>query len=399
MAQVLARRQPLTEGIVLAHSDCLTLAPFPNTNGGLWISTPNVEFVPEPPRHRPGQPLRYFADGMLGAFEHMKWPQLFDEQEPHTLAAPGNPDLIYNLKFQEIPLLDFKCTLPDFQHPAIAWEGLQDSDFVVSLHLRHEDVGFLAEPLHYRIRSAANEVIVMVLKVVDTELDEMFARRSDREQYTERRKHYVLRQIDYLRRACSRLQETPMSYFDVVMWYRDTQRLILGLRAWLIYMKIIKPRLDNPEFADYDNVLPLRGVLTKNESIVHTMHRCGVPVWWVRPLHTLTDRTTIIRVHEPVLSKVHFSSETEMSHRGRHWVAPDFLGAKILDESLQGFGDMLRRYSLTGKPTVRRAVAVLEVDRQAMEDNMIEEDTEAGTMTTGISETTRGAWTFVADDT
>ncbi|ETW79411.1 hypothetical protein HETIRDRAFT_117364 [Heterobasidion irregulare TC 32-1] len=271
MAQVLAHRQPLTEGIVLAHNDCLTLAPFPNSNGGVWISSPNVEFVPELPMHRRGQPLRFYADGMLGAFEHVKWPQVFDEQEPHTLAAPGNPDLMFNLKFQENPLLDLKCTLPDFQHPAIAWEGLEDSDFVVSLHLPHEDVGFLAPPLHGRLRSAANEIIVMVLKVVDTELDSMFAHRSDREQYTERRKHYVLREIDYLRRACSRLQETPMSYFDVVLWYRDTQRLILGLRAWLIYMTIIKPRLDNPEFADYDNVLPLRGVFTKKESIVHTM--------------------------------------------------------------------------------------------------------------------------------
>ena len=355
---------PKSQDIALAHSDCLILAPFPDSNGGLWISSPNMEFVPEPPTHEDGVPFSFFADGMLGAFEHLKWPQVFDEREPHAIAVPGNPDLMLNVKIQEFPLLDAKEILPDFEDKDIPWLAIDSKDFDVALRLPQEDVGFLTSSMHARLRKAASEVIAWAI----TEADDLSRAGAQDvlqpEQWALRRKNIVLRDADMLRRALSRLQETPMSSFDVLMWFRECQRLILALRSWLIYTLLIRPRIDDPDFADYGNVLPLRGIFTRKESMVQTLFRCGVPVWWVRPLHTLTNHITIIRVHSPVRSAVSFSSQKVMVHGGRRLAAPSWLEANIHDNALEGFGDMLRRYSLTGKPTVQRAIAVLRADRE-----------------------------------
>ena len=387
---------PKSQDIALAHSDCLILAPFPDSNGGLWISSPNMEFVPEPPTHEDGVPFSFFADGMLGAFEHLKWPQVFDEREPHAIAVPGNPDLMLNVKIQEFPLLDAKEILPDFEDKDIPWLAIDSKDFDVALCLPQEDVGFLTYLMHARLHTAASEVIAWAITVADGMFGTVAQDVLEQEQWAQRRKNIVLRDADMLRRALSRLQETPMSSFDVLMWFRECQRLILALRSWLIYTLLIRPRIDDPDFADYGNVLPLRGIFTRKESMVQTLFRCGVPVWWVRPLHTLTNHITIIRVHSPVRSAVSFSSQKVMVHGGRRLAAPSWLEANIHDNALEGFGDMLRRYSLTGKPTVQRAVAVLRADREGGDHSETQEEgqsqqtsadgTRSSTITTTVTD-------------
>ncbi|ETW75029.1 hypothetical protein HETIRDRAFT_431176 [Heterobasidion irregulare TC 32-1] len=167
LEEILAARVPKSEGIALAHSDCLILMPFPNSNGGLWISSPNMEFVPELPTYEDSVPFSFFSDGMLGAFEHLKWPQVFDGREPHAIAIPGNPDLMLNIKIQEFPLLDAKEILPDFEDKDIPWLAVDSKDFDVALHLLQKDVGFLTSSMHARLHTAASEVIAWAITEAD----------------------------------------------------------------------------------------------------------------------------------------------------------------------------------------------------------------------------------------
>ena len=357
--------------MVITYCDCLVLAPFPKSNGGIWISSPNVEFVPEIPVHAAHEPFGFFADGMLGPFEYLKWPQFFDDLEPHAVASPGNPDLMFSPSVQSLPLVDHRGVLPTFAVASAPWFSFTSNDFTTSVHMPHEDVGFLSERVHVRLREAAEEAIEKALAFAERE----FGPRNEatvEEERVYRGRNYVLRDVACLRRAISRLQETATSSFEVVMWFRDAQRLILALRAWLTYMSIIRPRLDDPSFADYENVLPLRGVVTRRETVVQTMFRCGIPVWWLRPLHTLSDQTLILSVRDALSSSIHFTSKRVTMHGKHRWEAPAWLEAKIHDNSVQGMGDMLRRYSLFSKPTVHRAVAVLAADRDQTPRNSTE---------------------------
>ncbi|KAI0037302.1 hypothetical protein FA95DRAFT_1578926, partial [Auriscalpium vulgare] len=70
----------------------------------MWISSPNMDFVPALPCHSLTKEFGYYADGMLGPFEYLKWPQALDSQEPHSMAAPLNPFLFrYSDAFTDCP--------------------------------------------------------------------------------------------------------------------------------------------------------------------------------------------------------------------------------------------------------------------------------------------------------
>ena len=80
MEEMLVARGRYDRSALFEATDCHSLAPFPGTKGGIWILTPNMSFVPELPMLPEGATFGYYGDGMLGAFEHLKWPQVYYEK-------------------------------------------------------------------------------------------------------------------------------------------------------------------------------------------------------------------------------------------------------------------------------------------------------------------------------
>ncbi|PCH43351.1 hypothetical protein WOLCODRAFT_159390 [Wolfiporia cocos MD-104 SS10] len=58
-----------------------------------------------------------------------------------------------------------------------------------------------------------------------------------------------------------------MAPFDAIMWVREEQRMIQEIQAWCIYVHCVKGRIDNPDFMDNMNVLPVRGVITSHAPV------------------------------------------------------------------------------------------------------------------------------------
>ncbi|KAI0054765.1 hypothetical protein BV25DRAFT_1922393 [Artomyces pyxidatus] len=108
--------------------------------------------------------------------------------------------------------------------------------------------------------------------------------------------------------------------------------------------------------------MPLRGVFTGNLSMLRTLHIAGVPVWWVRPLHSLTTRTKIRSVRDPVEWGLSFATERTAVLGKTAVVAPKWLDGTTIDSCSYGLTRRLTRYSLTNRPLVRLPVAAFPQD-------------------------------------
>ncbi|PCH43354.1 hypothetical protein WOLCODRAFT_153399 [Wolfiporia cocos MD-104 SS10] len=65
----------------------------------------------------------------------------------------------------------------------------------------------------------------------------------------------------------SKLRELIMAPFDAIMWVHEAQHMIQEIQAWCIYVHHVKGRIDNPDFMDNMNVLPVQGVITSHAPV------------------------------------------------------------------------------------------------------------------------------------
>lgn len=340
---------------------------------------------------------------MLGPFELMKWPQVFDPFTPHGLAAPANPDLPQ-------PSVVQSHDLPAFDDNTIPWLPWTESFFKPWGGRDYAAVGVLRPDVQMRLVAAHRQAAALVLDVGDRMLPpedseggrqggyglEGGSLRRGREdnigngggQRTERKAHnrwgddhakkgssrdgqaraqtFAAQLLLSASRANNILAEVPLSPFQVLQWYREAQRLLLELRAWIWYMTTVKTRIENPLFKA-SGVLPIRGVITENLAVVSTMHRVGVPVWFVRPANGLTSSTAVARAVSQTPCSVHFSQQSVMTHGDEFRRAPAWVDGPTLDACMEGIGNQVRKYSLSGRPLLRRTVAFADSDREADE--------------------------------
>ncbi|KAI0054277.1 hypothetical protein BV25DRAFT_1843781, partial [Artomyces pyxidatus] len=136
--------------------DCRGLAPLPGTQKRYWVSSPNMRWVPEVPHHQPDEVFGYYADGMLGPFELMKWPQLFDSHEPHGLAAPGNPYLLDNSALNGEPL-PRGGGLQKWEDSGAPWFDFTSEDWARVHDIPDEEYGMLKPEAYARLAAAVAE--------------------------------------------------------------------------------------------------------------------------------------------------------------------------------------------------------------------------------------------------
>ncbi|OBZ68115.1 hypothetical protein A0H81_12013 [Grifola frondosa] len=289
-----------------------------------------MSFIPEIPIHKEGEVFGLCADAMLNVFELWKWPQFYDQSLPHAMSAPGNPDLIGNLTHLSFPMEDDMHVLPVFTDSRAPWWHFNSNDFHVDLEIPGAQVGWLSAPVVVRLREAVIEATLCVRSTLDG--DGKIAADSAR---------FIWRLVQRLRSAVVRLEEIPM----------------------------IHPRLANPAFDDSSHVLPLRGVLTGHLSLAENLFRCGIPVWWVRPAHTLTTATVIMRVVNMIPASIHFNPKTLMKHGKYTHVAPRWLHTSTFDNLSESIVQQLHHFSLTNRPTLRKLAPVWQETSQRSNDD------------------------------
>lgn len=278
----------------LKPTDCRCIAAS-DSQENTWISSPNMEFVPELPLHTKGEVFTFYADGMLGAFELFKWPQVYDQREPHSMAAPANVSFIKEASKLEAPK-DIRRVLPPFKDTDIPFLTIGPTEMLVTPGLPHLQVAMLQPELLLRFRAATEDTVKLVDPVWKAKYGHGVSKTPEEEREHVGRRHFILDRMAVMWRAFSKLEEVPMSPFNVISWTRELQRLLLEVRGWLIYEVVLAPRLRNPEIDGRSRPLPLRGVVTTLLNTVEDLYRIGVPVWWMREPGTLTNKTVIYKV-------------------------------------------------------------------------------------------------------
>jgi hypothetical protein len=92
------------------------------------------------------------------------------------------------------------------------------------------------------------------------------------------------------------LYEHTASFFSMLMYYQEFQRLLLDIRGWIYWASEVRNRLLNPDFNQPFPILPVRGVITSDSILLQKFFRMGIPVWYIRKGYTFTQDTWINRI-------------------------------------------------------------------------------------------------------
>ncbi|KAI0050139.1 hypothetical protein FA95DRAFT_689567 [Auriscalpium vulgare] len=300
----------------------------------MWVSSPNMDFVPDVPTHHLTEEFGLYTDGMYGPFEHLKWPQVWDALEPHVIAAPANPELRAGSKV----LGEASVPWDLWRDEGAAWFHFTSNDWERD-PWSIEDLGRLSYSVLERLRGATNEATHRALKCAEVTLAA-----SD-----VKARHYLTDQIDCLLRAVANTAR-PQRLGESLQWFREAQRYILAVRAWYIYMTVVKPALDQ-----------------KLERRLAPFP-AGVPVWWVRRLDTITRRTQVGFVRHPVPWTDFFAKSKRRMFGKTQVIAPSWIDSVTLDTASIGFVDRLKKFSITSKPFIRLPRPVLAADHEPEPD-------------------------------
>ncbi|KAI6100751.1 hypothetical protein EDD17DRAFT_1494768 [Pisolithus thermaeus] len=191
---------------------------------GSWVITsPNVDFVPEP--HIFDKELCCQADGRFGLADCFQWPQSYHKDYAYAVCIPCE---------ERFP----------FPNPLyIAWYMPTPADFVIpagssfQVGTLHESKVKAFEDLFRLMRSATHEIM--------------------------------------------RLQHHPLVFRDLVVFVAQLQRTLLDIYAVLQYVEILYPLLNTlPSHPVLTNPNWM-GCFTNNTQVCKVLYFAGVPVWLV----------------------------------------------------------------------------------------------------------------------
>ncbi|KAH9941082.1 hypothetical protein B0H21DRAFT_710688 [Amylocystis lapponica] len=370
----LAQRPPRA-GEVLKATDCRVVAELSSTDG-IWISSPNVNWLPDPPVHSKTEPLGYYADGMMGPFELYKWPQHYDQLEPHGLAAPTNTQAMSAVTGTDGPR-DDDGALPAFADPEAPWMDFKMADFDVKLELPRERVGMLRSSVVKRLEAAAQDTVRFAEPIWKEKYGSRPTDTAPQAQERAGRRRFILERLSSMCRAVSKLDEVPMPSLDVKMWFREAQRVMLEARAWVVYESVIVPRLRNPE-GRATRALPLRGIITSRLIIVEDLYRIGVPV-------CMTTATVVYRICSITPVSKLLSNEKQSTDGRREMAMPAWGHTTIVRPLGESLAYQMRRYSLSGAPVLARLLPVWD-DPPTPADGGSQAGSARGTVSSAMTE-------------
>ena len=376
--ELLAARRALKSKETISATDARCCAP--TSFGDMWVSTPNMWFIPQLPIHKPKEVFGYFDDGMLGIHEWLKWPQPFYSPEPHCMAAPMDPNLL-SMSQESDAFEDGHCLPPPekplyggrFNDLNVTWDPiskLKDFDAVSGVG----DIGMLKRSVLLRLAEAKREAQELAEEIAvqtcEEEVNpEKFAHATETyKKMTLNRYLFHRSKLAKLQQTFNVLQQHTASYFEILMYYREFQRLLLDVRGWIYWMSEIRPRVLDPDFCRPFPVLPVRGVITSDPLLVQTFFRVGIPVWYVRKLHTFTSHTWINQVRTE-LAPIGYSHKRIISGTSCSTIAPSWKdGPDMAWLAPDELHERARRFSILNRPMLHD---VREYELDSVADGVI----------------------------
>lgn len=280
---------------------------------------------------------------MMGPLEFYKWPQDYDAQCSFAMAAPGNPDLL-EFPSQTFPITDTAGVLPRFSDPNATWFHIEGVEFELSDSFPTGDYGRLKQPVIKRLQSALTEIFTLIEEAMTRTSRKLEGLSGKEVEDMQGRLEICQKMQGRLTQSYMKLNVGDLTPFETMLLFREYQRMLLGLRGWLIYNNVIWPRLRRNDKDYSDSPLPLRGTFCDEITLCSALVRAGVPVWYIR--HGMTMRPPFTVVHRSTLcvpATLAFSSTTVMRLGRFHLNAPawvptpedDDIGLNSLVERLE----------------------------------------------------------------
>ncbi|KAI0040023.1 hypothetical protein FA95DRAFT_1566773 [Auriscalpium vulgare] len=335
----------------------------------------------------------YYMDGMLGPFEHMKWPQGLDAMEPHLMATPINPffykfsdaltdppeDLRRHSRSEAIAL---RAEVPRRPVPELdvwadadaPWFSFTPQEWTMD-PFTTKDLGHVSRDVVSRLRAASRDTETVLSPHIET----LVAGNHNNQP-----RMYVSGQALALGRAISRL-DVDLPLVEGIRWFREAQRILLNLRSWYNYMVVLKPRIEAYSVGNVQTpfpLLPVRGVFVGRRATVEMLLKVGIPVWWVRPMYSLNPRCQIGFCAESVPWTAALSSHKVQMICPTNVVAPPWIDAAFVETSTLGLTERLRQYSLLSRPVLRVS---LPVATDALDNSEPEEGSPNGALASAVS--------------
>lgn len=225
------------------------------------ITSPNMRFVPL--YYFDPQPLRARGDGRFGLEDCWQHAQVWAEKYSFAPAILRKPSTAIELEGHEFRLL---------------WWNPQPSDYILLQGSAFADLGKLSQQ--------AAEPLLEVQRKISERL-----RKFAEQNIIPNPVHYYEASM---RSTCTRLQDCPLTFRDVVGQVTEFQRICLDLLAMLDWLDIFHPRsIDEsrncPRPADFMRI----GCFTSNPEVTKRLFLAGLPVWLIRFEHAIPSTTKI----------------------------------------------------------------------------------------------------------
>lgn len=216
-----------------------------------------MNFVPEP--HNTAEELRARADGRYGPADCFQWPQMYAIQARQAICIPRK-----------------EC----HPHPdplSWAWFTPTRKDFVDDGRT-NVDYGYLKRDQFQDLNALYDVVYKRYKPWKDARGDKAEAAGP------------LLGVLEHTLRV---LAMEPLRFFEVVAMVAQAQRLFLDIYAFMDFVQVAAPRINNPSQVPQPLRADWMGCFTVDENTLRQMYLAGVPVWYERNNLTITSKTII----------------------------------------------------------------------------------------------------------
>ena len=228
-------------------------------DGSTVYTSPNATFIPEP--HNSEEELHTRLDGRFGIADCFQWPQLYCDEYRYAICIRR------------------KEHYPSSDPLSWAWYRPTIEDFVPLPNAAFQ-VGTL------KMEKATG--VASLGRIASERYKEWKDTRGDKQDI-------VSRMLQSLRLDIMLLLNHPLTFRDIVVFVAQAQRYCLDILAFLDYVIYVQPRIAYPTGPP----LPVRshwmGCFTQSTKICNELFHAGVPVWLIRPRHTITSQTNVER--------------------------------------------------------------------------------------------------------
>lgn len=236
--------------------------------GESYFITTNADYIPMPPI-RPDHSIYVRADYRWGDDDPTLWPQNYSASLCHLGAIHR-------------PITDKKRNL------WIMWWNPTPDDFIPFEK---------GKTLTRNLGRLSGSRLAELLKPITALLDE-YADYECTFQSPAKPLAFFPLLIQHIQLGRDRLQSLPSTYEKMVVGVTQLQRHVLELHGLLRYMKVYKPRMEDPKYVAAF-VEKCMGVFTLDPHIAQQFGAAGLPFWLMRPTYSFTDEN-ILEVVVPV---------------------------------------------------------------------------------------------------